>query len=165
MLTRHPPGRLRVGTRRRVPECAEGAGRRARGLARHRCMSSPRSELAGARPAARPPRTGLAPGRSRPSAAVVGVVLGGLLSVAIKRYVDRATASVRQLRMLDEQLQAEIAQRRAAEEENAGLTRAAARATALEELSRLKSEVVSIASHELRTPIAAILGFSPLLLR
>jgi signal transduction histidine kinase len=87
-----------------------------------------------------------------------------MMHLAIRQYVDRTTADLRQLGRLNEQLQAEIAQRQAAEEVSARLAREAARAATLEELSRLKSELVSIASHELRTPIAGIVGYSDLLL-
>ena len=49
--------------------------------------------------------------------------------------------------------------------ENARLFEAAARARAMEELNRLKSEFVSTVSHELRTPLTYIQGYSELLLR
>jgi signal transduction histidine kinase len=48
--------------------------------------------------------------------------------------------------------------------ENARLFEAAARARAMEELDRLKSEFVSTVSHELRTPLTYIHGYSELLL-
>jgi diguanylate cyclase (GGDEF)-like protein len=87
-----------------------------------------------------------------------------MMRYVAKQYVDKTLEHVRQLRGLNEQLQAEIAQRIAAEEANAQLASEAARAAALEELSRLKSEFISVASHELRTPMATVLGFSELLL-
>jgi diguanylate cyclase (GGDEF)-like protein len=87
-----------------------------------------------------------------------------MMRYVAKQYVDKTLEHVRQLRGLNEQLQAEIAQRTAAEEANARLASEAARAAALEELSRLKSEFISVASHELRTPMATVLGFSELLL-
>ena len=81
-----------------------------------------------------------------------------------KQYLDKTLQNVRQLRSLNEKLGSEIAQREAAEQENARLAEEAARAHALEELNRLKSEFISVASHELRTPMTAILGFSELML-
>ncbi|HEV8637062.1 MAG TPA: diguanylate cyclase [Chloroflexota bacterium] len=87
-----------------------------------------------------------------------------MMRYVAKQYVDRTLEHVRQLRALNEQLQAEIAHRTAAEQESARLAGEAARAAAFEELSRLKSEFISIASHELRTPMATVLGFSELLL-
>ena len=48
--------------------------------------------------------------------------------------------------------------------ERARLFEEAARAEALRELTRLQSEFVSIASHEFRTPLAALVGFTELLL-
>ena len=61
-------------------------------------------------------------------------------------------------------LTAEIRQRAAAEEENAGLAREAARAAALDELSQLKSRFISVASHELRTPLTGIINATALAL-
>jgi signal transduction histidine kinase len=87
-----------------------------------------------------------------------------LMRQVAKQYLDNTVAHVRELREVNARLEAEIAQRTAAEQESARLAREAARAAALEELSRLKSEFVSIASHELRTPTTAVLGFSELLM-
>lgn len=49
--------------------------------------------------------------------------------------------------------------------ENARLFKAAARARAMDELNRLKSEFISTVSHELRTPLTYIQGYSELLQR
>ncbi|HEV8638360.1 MAG TPA: HAMP domain-containing sensor histidine kinase, partial [Chloroflexota bacterium] len=87
-----------------------------------------------------------------------------MMRYVAKQYIDRALANVRQLRALNEKLHSEITQRQTAEAENARLAEEAARAAALEELNRLKSEFISIASHELRTPMTTIMGFSELLL-
>lgn len=87
-----------------------------------------------------------------------------MMHFVAKQYVDRTTEGVRQLRALNAELQDEIAHRIAAEEENARLTREAARAAALEEMNRLKSRFISVASHELRTPLTAIVGYTELLL-
>jgi signal transduction histidine kinase len=79
----------------------------------------------------------VAPGLLEP-ALLVGAGFG-LHALVAKRYVDRAR-------------------------EDARLADEAARVAALEELNRLKSEFISIASHELRTPMTTIMGFSELLL-
>ncbi|HEY3108486.1 MAG TPA: histidine kinase dimerization/phospho-acceptor domain-containing protein, partial [Chloroflexota bacterium] len=88
-----------------------------------------------------------------------------------KHHDDHTTDSARQLRRLNDELVAlkddlarAIRQREATEEENARLAHEAARAAALEELSRLKSRFISAASHGLRTPLTAVVGYADLVL-
>ncbi len=89
-----------------------------------------------------------------------------MMRLVAKQYVDRTVGNVRELRKLNQQLADEMAERGAVEEENLRLAREAGEAEvhALRELSRMKSEFISIASHELRTPMTTILGFTELLL-
>jgi diguanylate cyclase (GGDEF)-like protein len=87
-----------------------------------------------------------------------------MMHFVAKQYINRTLVNVRQLRTLNEQLRTEIAQRVAAEHEISRLAEVAARTAALEELNRLKNDFISVASHELRTPMTTIMGFSEILL-
>jgi signal transduction histidine kinase len=86
-----------------------------------------------------------------------------MMRFAAKQYVDHTVQNVRQLRSLNEQLSDEVARRTAMEQEVARLAQEAADAEAALKLGQLKSEFVTIASHELRTPVTSILGFAELL--
>ncbi|MBI3973655.1 MAG: diguanylate cyclase [Chloroflexi bacterium] len=86
-----------------------------------------------------------------------------MMRYVAKQYLDRTLDNVRQQRALNEQLALEIAQRRAAEEHSAALAHEAARVSALQELDRLKSELISSVSHELRTPLSLVHAYAELL--
>ena len=65
----------------------------------------------------------------------------------------------------DERILASLANQAAIAVENVRLFEEAAKVTALRELDRLKSELLSTVSHELRTPLASIKGYAGTLLR
>ena len=65
----------------------------------------------------------------------------------------------------DERILASLANQAAIAVENVHLFEEAAKVTALRELDRLKSELLSTVSHELRTPLASIKGYAGTLLR
>jgi signal transduction histidine kinase len=96
--------------------------------------------------------------------AVVFVIPPLMMLYVAKQYMDRTASHLSELRALNEELTGEIARRAAAEEENARLARAAGRAGALAEQSRLKSRFISVASHEMRTPLTGIINATALAL-
>ena len=61
--------------------------------------------------------------------------------------------------------QRELEQREALRREQAGLAVAEERSTKLEELDRLKDEFITIASHDLKSPLTSISGYAQLLRR
>src|SRR5437867_2027091 len=96
--------------------------------------------------------------------AVVFVIPPLMMLYVAKQYMDRTASHLSQLRSLNEELTSEIGRRAVAEEENARLARAAGRAGALAEQSRLKSRFISVASHEMRTPLTGIINATALAL-
>ncbi len=87
-----------------------------------------------------------------------------MMRFVAKQYVDRTVGNVRQLRALNAELAEQIAQRAAAEKEIARLAREAASAEAAQEVARIRGELMSVVSHEMRTPLGSLIGFTELLM-
>ncbi len=87
-----------------------------------------------------------------------------MMRAVAKQYIERTSGNVRQLRALNVELSEQIEQRIAAEEEMARLAREAASLEAAEEVARIRGELVSVVSHEMRTPLGSLMGFTELLL-
>jgi signal transduction histidine kinase len=99
-----------------------------------------------------------------PWGAAAFLVPPAMMLYSAKQYVDRTSESVRKLRDLNDELLAEMAQRATTETENTRLAHEAARAAVLQETNEAKSRFISIVSHEMRTPLTSVLGYTEIAL-